>query len=64
MCAVFKIIVHMQHQLDFCYIVHSCVIENTVAFPPKYRRKVIYGKLKTDRGQILRKLCEEKKVEC
>ena len=34
-----------------------------IVFAPKYRRKVIYGKLKTDIGQILRKLCEEKKVE-
>ena len=34
-----------------------------VVFAPKYRRKVIYGKIKTDIGQILRKLCEQKKVE-
>ena len=34
-----------------------------IVFAPKYRRKEIYGKLKTDIGQILRKLCEEKKVE-
>ena len=34
-----------------------------IVFAPKSRRKVIYGKLKTDIGQILRKLCEEKKVE-
>ena len=34
-----------------------------IVFAPKYRRKVIYGKLKTDIGQILRKLYEEKKVE-
>ena len=32
-------------------------------FAPKYRRKVIYGQLKADIGYILRKLCEEKKVE-
>jgi putative transposase len=32
-------------------------------FAPKYRRKEIYGKLKVDIGQILRKLCEQKKVE-
>ena len=30
---------------------------------PKYRRKVIYGELKADIGKILRKLCNEKKVE-
>ena len=28
-----------------------------------YKRQEIYGKLKADIGQILRKLCEEKKVE-
>ena len=34
-----------------------------IVFAPKYRRKEIYGKLKGDIGQILRKLCDEKKVE-
>lgn len=34
-----------------------------IVFAPKFRRKVIYGQIKTDIGQILRKLCEEKKVE-
>ena len=34
-----------------------------VVFAPKYRGKIIYGKIKTDIGQILRKLCEQKKVE-
>ena len=34
-----------------------------IVFAPKYRRKVIYGQLKADIGYILRKLCEEKKVE-
>ena len=34
-----------------------------IVFAPKYRRKVIYGKVKTDIGQILRKLCEWKGVE-
>ena len=34
-----------------------------IVFAPKYRRKEIYGKLKSDIGQILRKLCAEKKVE-
>lgn len=33
-----------------------------IVFVPKFRRKVIYGALKADIGQILRKLCEEKKV--
>jgi len=34
-----------------------------IVFAPKYRRKEIYGKLKTDIGQILRNLCEQKNVE-
>ena len=32
-------------------------------FAPKYRRQVIYKKLKQDIGQILRKLCEQKGIE-
>ena len=32
-------------------------------FAPKYRRQIIYGKIKADIGQILRKLCEHKGVE-
>ena len=34
-----------------------------VVFAPKYRRKEIYGELRADIGQILRKLCEQKGVE-
>ena len=34
-----------------------------IVFAPKYRRKVIYGELKADIGKILKKLCNEKKVE-
>ncbi len=37
--------------------------EYHIVFAPKYRRKEIYGKLKADIGDILRKLCEQKKVE-
>ena len=37
--------------------------EYHVVFAPKYRRKVIYGELKKDIGEILRKLCNEMKVE-
>ena len=33
-----------------------------IVFAPKYRRKVIYGKLKADIGAILRELCERKHV--
>ena len=34
-----------------------------IVFAPKYRRLVIYGKIKADIGKILRQLCEAKKVE-
>ena len=34
-----------------------------IVFAPKYRRQVIYGKIKKDVGEILRKLCEQKKVQ-
>ena len=34
-----------------------------VVFAPKYRRMVIYGQIKKDIGQMLRKLCEQKDIE-
>ena len=34
-----------------------------IVFAPKYRRQVIYGKIKADIGIMLRKLCEYKQVE-
>ena len=34
-----------------------------IVFAPKYRRQVIYGKIKGDIGVMLRKLCEYKGVE-
>ncbi len=34
-----------------------------IVFAPKYRRQIIYGKIKVDIGTILRKLCERKGVE-
>ena len=37
--------------------------EYHIVFAPKYRRKEIYGQLKEDIGEIIRKLCDEKKVE-
>ena len=39
------------------------MIENSIAFAPKYRRQVIYREIKVDIGKILRKLCEQKGVE-
>ncbi|WP_313567591.1 IS200/IS605 family transposase [Acetoanaerobium noterae] len=34
-----------------------------IVFAPKYRRQIIYGKIKADIGKIIRKLCEHKGVE-
>lgn len=34
-----------------------------IVFAPKFRRKEIYGQLKKDIGEIIRKLCEQKGVE-
>ena len=34
-----------------------------IVFAPKFRRQIIYGKIKLDIGQMLRKLCEYKGIE-
>jgi len=34
-----------------------------IVFIPKYRRKVLYGKIKTDVREILKKLCKYRNVE-
>ena len=34
-----------------------------IVFAPKYRRKVIYGKIKADIGHILGELCKRKGIE-
>ena len=34
-----------------------------IVFAPKFRRQEVYGTLKEDIGEILRKLCDQKKVE-
>ena len=36
---------------------------SNLLFAPKYRRQIIYGKIKRDVGKILRELCERKGVE-
>ena len=33
-----------------------------IVFAPKYRGQIIYGKIKQDIGQMLRKLCEYKGI--
>ena len=34
-----------------------------LVFAPKFRRQIVYGKIREDVGRILRILCEQKKVE-
>ena len=34
-----------------------------IVFAPKYRRQIIYGKIKQDIGQMIRKLCQYKGIE-
>ena len=34
-----------------------------IVFAPKFRRQIIYGKIKKEIGKILRKLCEYKGIE-
>lgn len=34
-----------------------------IVFAPKYRRKIIYNKLKADAGRILSELCKRKGIE-
>ena len=46
------------------HLAHSSYrCEYHIVFAPKYRRKAIYGQLRKDIGVILRKLCEQMKVE-
>ena len=37
--------------------------EYHIVFAPKYRRQIVYVQIKKDIGEIIRKLCNEKKVE-
>ena len=34
-----------------------------IVFAPKYRRQIIYGKIRVEIGKILRELCDRKRVE-
>lgn len=39
------------------------MIENSVVFTPKYRRKIIYNQYRESIGEILKLLCKYKEVE-
>ena len=51
----------MNHNNTLSHTTWNCKYH--IVFAPKYRRQVIYGKIKANIGQILRKLCEYKGVE-
>ena len=40
---------------------YNCIYH--IVFIPKYRRKIMYGKLKVEVREIIKKLCEYKNVE-
>lgn len=68
-----KLVCNENHTLDvwFKKRFQRCIRKKTsfgkirisLSTETKYRRQVIYGKIKEDIGQILRQLCEYKKVE-
>ncbi len=51
-------------ELDVSSLAHTKAnCKYHVVFAPKYRRQIIYGKIKKDIGIMLRKLCQYKGVE-
>ena len=53
----------MHQHFTVSVFIKPCVIENSIAFAPKYRRKVFFEEKREDIRDILRKLCEWKGVE-
>ena len=49
----------MKHSLN--HTIWECKYH--IVWVPKNRRKILYGKLRTEVGTLLRKLCEYKKIE-
>jgi putative transposase len=50
--------------MDKSTLAHTCWnCKYHIVFAPKYRRQIIYGKIKQDIGQILRTHCARKEVE-
>lgn len=45
------------------YLTQGWECKYHLVFAPKYRRQIIYGKLKVEVGKILRDLCERKGIE-
>ena len=50
-------------KLDIDCLTYKMQLQDTKVFAPKYRRQVIYGKIKRDIGVMLRKLCQYKGIE-
>ena len=51
-------------KLDTSSLAHTkWECKHHIVFAPKFRRQIIYGKIKMDIGQMLRKLCEYKGIE-
>ena len=53
----------MHQHLAVSVFIQFCMIENSIAFAPKYRRKVFYSEKRVAVGKILRQLCEWKGVK-
>ena len=54
----------VQMKLDVSSLAHTkWECKYHIVFAPKYRRQIIYEKIKQDIGQMLRKLCEYKDIE-
>ena len=52
----------MHQHFTVSVFIKPCVIENSIAFAPKYRRKISYGQLKQGIANILSMLCKRKGV--
>ena len=50
-------------KLDIDCLTYKMQLQDTKVFALKYRRQVIYGKIKRDIGVMLRKLCQYKGIE-
>ena len=48
-------------ELSLAHCKYECKYH--IVFAPKFRRQIIYGKIKREVGKILRKLCEYKGIE-
>ena len=45
------------------YVKWDCNYHVVIAIVPKYRKKVLYGRLRGEVGKIIRQLCRQKEVE-